>query len=51
MEPPRQLVFRWPDCAPGEDIGPNTHWMTVEITLRPQDGGTLVTVFETGFAH
>jgi uncharacterized protein YndB with AHSA1/START domain len=25
-------------------------WLTVEFTLQPQDGGTLVTVTETGFA-
>lgn len=50
MEPPKRLVFRWPDCAPGKDIGTDTVWMTVEFTLRPQDGGTLVTVLETGFA-
>lgn len=50
MEPPRRFVFRWPDCPPGEDAGPDTVWLTVEFTLQPQDGGTLVTVTETGFA-
>ena len=50
MEPPKRLVFRWPDCPPGEDAGPNTAWLTVEFTLQSQDGGTLVTVTETGFA-
>ena len=50
MEPPKRFVFRWPDCTPGEDAGPGTVWLTVEFTLQPQDGGTLVTVTETGFA-
>lgn len=50
MEPPRRFVFRWPDCAPDEDVGPDTVWLTVEFTLQPQDGGTLVTVTEKGFA-
>lgn len=50
MEPPKRLVFRWPDCPPGEDAGRGTVWLTVEFTLQSQDGGTLVTVTETGFA-
>lgn len=50
MEPPTRFVFRWPDCPPGEEAGPDTVWLTVEFTLQPQDGGTLVTVTETGFA-
>ena len=50
IEPPRRLVFRWPDCVQGEDVGPDTVWMTVSFALQPQDGGTLVTVSETGFA-
>ena len=50
MEPPKRLIFRWPDCVQGEDVGPDTNWMTVNFTLQPQDGGTLVTVSETGFA-
>ncbi len=50
MEPFRRFVFRWPDCPPGEDVGPDTVWLTVEFTLQAQDGGTLVTVTETGFA-
>ena len=50
MEPPKRLVFRWPDCPPGEEVSPDAVWLTVEFTLQPQDGGTLVTVTETGFA-
>jgi uncharacterized protein YndB with AHSA1/START domain len=50
LESPRRLVFRWPDCAPGEDAGPDTVWLTVEFSLQPQNAGTLVTVTETGFA-
>lgn len=50
MDPPKRFVFRWPNCPPGEEAGPNTVWQTVEFTLQPQDGGTLVTVTETGFA-
>jgi uncharacterized protein YndB with AHSA1/START domain len=50
MEPPKRLVFRWPDCPPGEDAGPDTVWLTVEFALQPKDGGTLVTIAETGFA-
>ena len=34
MEPPKRLVFRWPDCPPGEDAGPDTVWLTVEFTLQ-----------------
>ncbi|MGF1605824.1 MAG: SRPBCC family protein [Rhodothalassiaceae bacterium] len=50
MEPPARLVLRWPDLAPGEDVGSETVWLAVEFSLRPRDGGTLVTVTETGFA-
>ncbi|MGE0596708.1 MAG: SRPBCC family protein [Hyphomonadaceae bacterium] len=50
MAPPERFVFRWPDCPPGEDAGPDTVWLTVAFTLQPRDGGTLVTVTETGFA-
>lgn len=50
MEQPKRFVFRWPNCPPGEDAGPDTVWLTVEFTLQPQGGGTLVTVTETGFA-
>lgn len=50
MEPLKRLVFRWPDCPPGEAAGPDTAWLTVEFALQPKDGGTLVTVTETGFA-
>lgn len=50
MEPPKRFVFRWPDCPAGEKAGPDTVWLTVEFALQPQDGGTLVTVTEAGFA-
>jgi uncharacterized protein YndB with AHSA1/START domain len=50
MEPPKRFVFRWPNCPPGEEAGPDTVWLTVEFTLQPRDGGTLVTVTETGLA-
>jgi len=50
MEPPKRFVFRWPDCPPGEEVGPETVWLNVEFTLEPKDDGTLVTVSETGFA-
>lgn len=50
MEPPKRFVFRWPDCAPDESISPDTVWLTVDFVLEPQNGGTLVTVTETGFA-
>ncbi len=50
MEPPKRLIFRWPDIKQGEDVGPDTIWMTVSFTLQPQHGGTLVIVSETGFA-
>ncbi|MEZ5922377.1 MAG: SRPBCC family protein [Parvularculaceae bacterium] len=50
LEAPHRFVFRWPDCPPGEEAGPGAVWLTVEFILEPQDGGTLVTVTETGFA-
>lgn len=50
MEPCKRFVFRWPDCLPGESASPDTIWLTVAFTLEPQNGGTLVTVTETGFA-
>lgn len=50
MDAPRRFVFRWPDCPPGDDAGPDNVWLTVEFLLDPQDGGTRVTVTETGFA-
>ena len=49
LDAPKRFLFRWPDCPPGEDPGPDTHWLTVDFNLQPQDGGTLVTVTETGF--
>ena len=50
MEPPKKFVFRWPNCPPGEEEKPDTVWLTVTFLLEPKDGGTLVTVTETGFA-
>lgn len=50
MDPPNLFVFRWPHCAPNENISPSTIWLTVEFTLKSQNGGTLVTVTETGFS-
>ena len=50
MEAPKKFVFRWPDCAPNESVGANTNWLTVAFSLEARDGGTLVTVEETGFA-
>lgn len=50
MEPSKRFVFRWPDCRPDENIGPGTVWLTVDFRLEPKNGGTLVTVTETGFA-
>ena len=50
LEPPSRFVFRWPDCPPGEEPGPDTIWLTVSFSLTAQDGGTLVTVTETGLA-
>lgn len=50
MEPPSRFVFRWPDCTPEESISADTVWLTVDFNLEPHDGGTLVTVTETGFA-
>lgn len=50
MDPPQRFVFRWPHCGPDESISPSTVWLTVEFTLKSQNGGTLVTVTETGFA-
>ena len=50
LEPPKRFVFRWPDCEPGDEDKPNTVWLKVEFTLEPKDGGTLVTVTESGFA-
>ncbi len=50
MAPPKRFAFRWPDCAPDESIGPSTIWLTVDFALESQNGGTLVTVTETGFA-
>lgn len=49
MDPPHRFAFRWPDLAEGESVSPDTHWLTVSFTLEPTDGGTLVTLTETGF--
>lgn len=49
MEPPTRFAFRWPDLADGQSAGPDTHWLTVTFELRANDGGTLVTLTETGF--
>lgn len=50
MEPPKRFVFRWPNLVAGDPIGPDTVWLTVSFTLEPHEGGTLLTVTETGFA-
>ncbi|MEM7281674.1 MAG: SRPBCC family protein [Pseudomonadota bacterium] len=50
LTPPSCFVFRWPHLREAEPIGPETIWLTVSFTLEPSDGGTLVTVTETGFA-
>ncbi len=50
LDPPKRLVFRWPDCPDGEGPGADTIWLTVEFTLESNEDGTLVTVIETGFA-
>lgn len=50
MEPPKRLVFRWPFIEEGQEVGSDAIWLTVEFTLEPKDGGTVVTVLETGFA-
>lgn len=50
IDPPRQLVFRWPHLAPGVEIDDNTIWLKVSFVLESQGDGTLLTVTETGFA-
>lgn len=50
MEAPSHFVFCWPNCPPGEEPSPDTNWLTVSFTLEAHNGGTLITVCETGFA-
>lgn len=50
MDPPSRFDFRWPASAPGEGMSPDTVWIQVSFSLQPKDGGTLVTVTESGFA-
>ena len=50
MAPPHRLVWQW---HPGE-VDPNVDYSreprtTVTFTLEPSDGGTQLTVSETGF--
>ncbi len=47
VEPPRRFAFRW-----AEEKGPVARMdnsMLVEFTLRPEAGGTLLRVVETGY--
>lgn len=48
MEPERYLSYRWPHTKPGEDPAgkPTTQ---VEFHLEPVEGGTRLTVVESGF--
>ncbi|MEM9572053.1 MAG: SRPBCC family protein [Pseudomonadota bacterium] len=50
LEPESRFVFRWPHLLADEEIGPDTIWLTVSITLEPAGTGTRLTVTETGFA-
>jgi len=49
MDPLKRFDFRWPHVFPGDDIRPDTVWLTVSFTLEPHGDGTLLTVKETGF--
>lgn len=47
VEPQRHLSFRWQPCVDVVDEGAPT--TLVSFDLQPTDGGTLLTITETGF--
>lgn len=48
VEPPFVFGFTWPVDETSEDLAPRTY---VEFTLEPRNGGTRLTLVETGFAQ
>jgi uncharacterized protein YndB with AHSA1/START domain len=48
VEPPSVFGFTWPIDGTGENAVPRTY---VEFSLEPRNGGTRLTVVETGFAQ
>jgi uncharacterized protein YndB with AHSA1/START domain len=49
VEPPRLFAYRWAPAFPGAEVtGDNS--TLVEFSLRPEGGGTLLRIVETGFA-
>ena len=48
VEPHRVFAFTWPIEANGVDATPRTY---VEFTLEPREGGTRLTIVESGFAQ
>jgi uncharacterized protein YndB with AHSA1/START domain len=46
VEPPSRVVFTWGFDNPEVDVEPGAS--TVEVTLKPEDGGTLVRLVHSG---
>lgn len=49
MDPPHYLACRWASSFPGEEPKEGNSTL-VEFTLAEKDGGTLLTVVESGFS-
>lgn len=51
IDEPRRFVFRWHPFGHMKDVKVDPAWRTrVEFDLEPHDGGTMLTVRESGFA-
>jgi len=50
VEPPRLLAFEWPHMDDAKQVREDWPWTLVEFRLEPHEGGTRLTVVESGFA-
>ena len=53
FDPPYRFAFRWPgwDFESGQSLADCEPWTLVEFVLEDEDGGTRVTVRESGFGR
>jgi uncharacterized protein YndB with AHSA1/START domain len=49
VDPPHYFAYRWASAYPGEEAN-DTNSTLVEFTLTPDDGGTRLSLSESGFA-
>ncbi len=49
LEPPHRLAFEWPHMDDQQEVQEDWPWTLVEFRLEPHQGGTRVTITESGF--